>query len=83
MAYLDYKVTCWKRVKITQDSNIDKIIEDLKKNDPYDALERNDAVIEDSFLYETETYIHPVDNDDQSTVEIYNEVGQLIYQNGK
>lgn len=82
MAYLDYKVECWVRVEIDQDADLNKIIENLEKFSPYDAVERESASTNIEYLMESEEYITPEDNDGQNTIEIYNNDGQLIYENG-
>ena len=83
MAHLDYKVEVWVRVEIDQDADVNKIIEDLQRFLPYDAVERNKAVANIEYLMECESYITPEENDGQNTVEIYNNDGQLIYENGR
>lgn len=82
MAHLDYKVEVWVRVEIDQDADVSKIIDDLQRFLPYDAVERNEALSNIEYLMESEQYITPEENDGQNTIEIYNNDGQLIYKNG-
>jgi len=86
MAHLDFKVTVWKRIHIP-DNRVDEVIEKLKSGvdeTPYNLLE------DDDFYYnpqgvdeESEEAISVSENGEQSTQEIYNSVGEIIYKNGK
>ena len=87
MAHLDYKATVWFRIKLySEETDINEVINNLNKGRiPYDSVvidSEDEMLIECDALLETETYIHPVDNDDMSTVEIYSDKGELIWQNG-
>ena len=76
MKYLDYKYTNWGRIYFKDNANMSKIIEKLEKgylpaelcDDPelgFDEFEQID---------DTEEYITPFENDNQPTIEIYQNV---------
>ena len=76
MKYLDYKYTNWGRIYFKDNANMSKIIEKLEKgylpaelcDDPelgFDEFEQID---------DTEEYITPSENDNQPTIEIYQNV---------
>ena len=74
--YLDYKHTSWSRLYFKEDTDMSKIIDKLEQgylpselcNDPdlgFDEFEQ---------LGDTEEYITPEENDNQPTIEIYENV---------
>ena len=76
MKYLDYKYTNWGRIYFKDNANMSKIIEKLEQgylpaelcDDPelgFDEFEQID---------DTEEYITPSKNDNQPTIEIYQNV---------
>jgi hypothetical protein len=85
MAYLDYKATVWFRIKLNDDTNVDEVVKQLERYEPHEAvaMAQDEYITECDLMYETETYLDPSDNNDFSTVEIYSDKGELIYQNGK
>jgi len=78
MAYLDYKMEVWGRITFPEDK-LDEVIDDIKNH----RILPSDGIIEGEFeiLYDTETYLDKEDNDDQPTIEVHNESGELIYTN--
>lgn len=82
--YIDYKITNWQRVHIPDDANKtqEEIIEMVKNaqqgnNWLWDEIEPEPS-FEDLMC---EEFIHPIDNNNQSTIEIYNEDGGLLWDN--
>lgn len=82
MAHLDYKVEVWVRIEIDQDADLNKIVENLKTMQPYDAVYDCGELWSIDYQVESEEYLTPEENDGQNTIEIYNNDGQLIYENG-
>lgn len=81
--YLDQKVTIWQRVHFNNEQDMQRAIEMLKKkeietiNDVCEHFE-----ISSENLFETETILAPIDNEDYSTLEVWKN-GDVIYQNGR
>lgn len=85
MAYLDFKITSWKRIHIP-DEKVEEVIQKLKEGDcdaPYDLLEEKgiyfDVTGPDE---ECEEPLTIEENGGASTQEIYNTDGEIIYRNG-
>lgn len=85
MAYLDFKVTSWKRIHVP-DEKVDEVIERLKKGDcdvPYDLLDEDDFYVDlQQPDEECEEPMTIEENNKASTQELYNSDGELIYKNG-
>lgn len=80
--YIDYKVETWIRVKFNEDINLQEIINKLEKGTlPPDFGNEYDVEYEN--LTETEEFIRPIENDGQSTIEVYNgnDFQELIWDN--
>ena len=75
MKHLDFKVTTWKRLHLSDDSNINKIISELNTYTPYE-IESEEC----ENLYDTEQFMSVNENDGCSTIEIY-ENDKLIWDN--
>lgn len=84
MAHLAYKAEIWVQIDIDSDTDLSEIVEKIKNNtNPYDAVsEVENSVPNTEFLLETEEYLSIEYNDGQSTIELYDNDGNLIYQNG-
>ncbi len=68
--YIDYKVETWIRVRFNEDINLQEVIDKLEKGTlPPDFGNEYDVEYEN--LTETEEFIRPIENDGQSTIEVY------------
>ena len=87
MAYVDFKVTIWERVHI-DDESVEKVAEKIKKgivtcsNDVYSEFDERVA-IECEILHETAEQMSLEENDNQSTIELFNANGETICTNEK
>lgn len=88
MAYLDFKVTSWKRIHIP-DEKVEEVIQKLKEGDcdaPYDLLdeaENGDFYIDSCGIdLECEEPMTVEENGGGSTQELFNTKGEIIYKNG-
>jgi len=81
--FIDYKVTCWKRVEFSEDEDMSKIIEEIKNNGNLNECnEIWDKHIGLDDLLETETFMPLEDNDGFATIEVF-ENDEVIWANGK
>ena len=85
MPFIDVKITTWERYYMDDSCNTNAIIEEIKTNKDFYPPE---LVDDDSFLYyekldEVDEYISVEGNKGHSTIEIYNDDGKLLYQNGE
>ena len=81
--YLDQKITTWQRVHFNSEEEMNQAIEKLKQDSSYninDVCEDFELCSEN--LFETETILYPQDNDDFSTIEVYNSKAEIVYENG-
>lgn len=71
--YLDYKATVWFRVPINSKEDLElvknKLVNGEKPSDLYN--DENVEVGQCEPLYDTEEFILPIENDNQSTIELY------------
>lgn len=76
MKYLDYKYTNWGRIYFKDNANMSKIIEKLEKGYLPSELCDDPELGFDEFeqIDDTEEYITPSENDNQPTIEIYQNV---------
>jgi hypothetical protein len=68
--YLDTKVTIWKRINIPDCYSLEEIKKMQKENTLYDILEEEHNDYED-FIFETEEIMSLSENDNQSTMELF------------
>ena len=84
--YIDYKVTCWKRVHFNENTNPKKVIQVLEEEGLDYVFDDDLGFVEQEILYDTEEEIIPEENGGCSTIEVYennNPVDDLIWSNGK
>jgi hypothetical protein len=86
MAYLDFKITSWKRVRIP-DEKVEEVIQKLKEGGcdaPYDLLDEDDDCYIDScgIDLECEEPMTVEENGGCSTQELYDNKDKIIYRNG-
>ena len=87
MAYVDFKITIWERVHI-DDENVEKVAEKIKdgtitcSNDVYSEFDERVA-IDCEILHETSEQMTLEENDNQSTIELFNSNGDTILTNEK
>ena len=70
--YVDYKVEIWRRAFFTEDADMQKVSEIAKEN-LENIFDEDLGFIEDDYIFETEYYVPPEENDNQSTIEVYEE----------
>ena len=85
MAQIDFKVTVWERVTI-DDDKLDDVIARIKdgtitsSNDLFDCLD-DDCTYEGT-IDDTIEQMLPIENENQSTIEVLNGEGETIFTNG-
>jgi len=85
MAQIDFKVTVWERVTI-DDDKLDDVIARIKdgtiisSNDLFDCLD--DDCTYEGIIDDTIEEMLPIENDNQSTIEVLNGEGETIFTNG-
>lgn len=74
--YVDYKYTSWGRIYFKEDADISKIIDRLEKGYLPSELCDDPKLGFDEFeqIDDTEEYITPKENDNQPTIEVYQNV---------
>jgi hypothetical protein len=86
MAHLDFKVTCWKRLRVP-DEKIEEVIQRLKESDCDDVYDLQDIegvyFISDGPDAECEEAMIPHENGGSATQELYNAAGDIIYHNSE
>lgn len=84
--YVDVKVTIWQRIYLMENETVteQEVIEMLKENDPYMGCLWEDIRFDPrkESIDETEEHITVKDNGGCSTVELYDDFGKLIWENG-
>ena len=74
MPYIDVKQTIWRRYYIPEEidnqSDIIKLIDSLEYQD-----------LDSELMFDTEEEMTPIDNDNQSTIEVYDYNGSMIWSN--
>ena len=84
MAQVDFKVTVWERVTI-DDDKLDDVIARIKdgtitsSNDLFSCLD-DDCTYEGT-IDDTIEQMLPIENDNQSTIEVLNGEGETIFTN--
>ena len=86
MAYLDFKVTSWKRLFIPDDK-VKEVIKRLKDSDCCEVYDLTDILgvyqTYDGPDTECEEPMIPAENGGSATQELYNEEGEIIYNNSE
>lgn len=81
--YVDFKCTIWQRMHFKDNADMQKVIEILKKENYPGHLDLEELGFqENEILFDTEEFLLPEENDNQSTVEVYsqNKEETLNYQ---
>lgn len=78
--YVDYKVEIWRRAFFTEDADMQKVSEIAKEN-LESIFDEDLGFIEVDYIFETENYLSPEENDNQSTIDVYEE-DKEIWNNG-
>jgi hypothetical protein len=86
MAYLDFKVTSWRRYYIP-DKKVKKVIAMLKASDCNEVYEIHELEgvyeLHQGPDQECEEPMIPAENGGSATQELYNEEGNIIYHNSE
>ena len=81
MNYIDYKITIWKRLHFSDDTNMNNIVDILEETNNLDNVIDDDLGFEESeILYDTEQEMIVEDNNNDTTVEVYSN-HSLIWKN--
>lgn len=82
MGYVDFKITTWERMWFDEE-DLDKVKEMIINNEfhPLDLF-GNEIIYNTETLPETDEYMTVEDNNGLNTIEMYNDEGVLVYQNG-
>jgi len=83
-AYIDVKQTVW--IRITLDENVDiEKLKNLVKNDclfgDEDLYEKDNGYKSHETLDDTTEYMRVEKNDNQSTIEVYDSEGNILFTN--
>jgi hypothetical protein len=80
---IDYKATVWFTIDINDVESLPKILERLNSGDSInDLYDHEDINISGSeCVLETEEFLPPQENDNQSTIEVYDIDGKLVWDN--
>lgn len=70
--YIDYKVEIWCRAFFTDIADMQKVSEIAKEN-LESIFDEDLGFIEVDYIFETENYLSPEENDNQSTIDVYEE----------
>ena len=79
--YLDVKVTAWQRIKLDDDATKEQVINHLKENSHFSLFD-DEIAYDYETLTDTEEQVTIEDNKGFSTLELYNEDGELLWANG-
>lgn len=77
--YVDYKCTIWRRIHLPDGADTLKYFK--KKFKGIAAAYEDLHATEDEFLYDTEEEVDLIDNDNQPTVELFDNYGDAIWDN--
>ena len=76
-----YKVTTWKELTVDTELSTNDIIKHLKNND-IDSIITNSEIQQEDFNLETERILTPRENDNDITIELYNN-NEIIWNNNE
>ena len=79
MGYVDYKCTVWNRIHFPKNKDMNSVIRVLKASE-YNINEIFENGCEMETLFDAEEYI-PCDENQASTIQVYNNDGELLYEN--
>ena len=81
--YLDVKVTVWQRIQIDEEVMPKERVLEILKDGTATDLWTNDHEPDWETLVDTETEMCVEDNDGFSTLELYDDDKNIIWENGK
>jgi hypothetical protein len=88
--YIDFKITMWCRMYLEDDADLNEIIKKIETGiTPIELFDPEFGYNSDDYLYDTEEYLTPVENNNQATIEIYegitdgimNDTHKMIWDN--
>ncbi len=81
MKYIDYKCTFWNRIHLSEDVDINKVIELLKDQKSYDGcIGEEEGLVEMEVLYDTGEEISVDENGGCATIEVYSGDKDSVFQ---
>lgn len=85
---LHYKVTAWCKLKFEGDINPEHLIKELQKGiEPIEVIFDSDIPNlenpEWEMVSDTDEYLYPEENENQSTIELLNDDNEIIWSNEK
>lgn len=80
--YVDVKVTVWNRLFFTDKTDMKKIAGIIDQDGLSEIISDECGFIRNETLYETDEYLTPEQNEEQSTIEVYAD-DKKIWNNGK
>lgn len=80
--YVDVKYTIWKRYYYNEKANLQEIIDCIKENDADYGVDEAEGYDYSEELFDTTTFVEPEDNDNQPTIEIFeNDNPNILWDN--
>lgn len=85
MKCVDYKATIWGRLYFKEDADMQKVIEKIQKGFLPSELCDDESLKFSHFehLFDTEGYITPEENNNQPTIEVYENINDGCIWNNK
>lgn len=78
--YIDVKSTIWSRLKYENDEHLQELIKEAKEGAEY-LIDDAYGFEESEHLLETDIFMDVLANEGNPTIEIYNDDGELIWDN--
>lgn len=78
--YVDIEVRVWQRLRFTDSTDMNKLVERLKAGDHPNYLADDENYVEYDSLVDTEVLITPEQNEGNATIEVYDN-DKMIWNN--
>lgn len=80
--YVDVKEIVWRRAHFKEGTNMESVIEVINKEGIDSIFDDELGFTENEILYDTADYIPLEDNGGDSTIEVYDNNEEIIWENG-
>lgn len=78
--YIDVKMTVWQRLHFAEEANMKGIADIIKEDGLDEVIDEKIGFVHSETLFDTETRLEPSNNDNEATIEVY-EDGSEIWNN--
>ena len=75
--YVDVKVTVWNRLHFAEEANMPGLVDLINEKGLDEVIDDKLGFLESETLFDTEEKISPTENDNQATIEVFEDAKEI------